>query len=98
MTAIDDWLALATKLLEGGLAVIRTGVVSLGNESKSDPKVVSLLLLARTLSHVKAIRMLAKAGRTLEARILVRNCFENSFWVGKLAKDGRKFIAERGPI
>jgi hypothetical protein len=94
MAALDDWLNLTTKLLEGGVAVITTGAVNLSDESKSHPKVLSLLLLARTLSHVKGIRMLAKVGRTLEARILVRNCFENSFWVGKLAKDGQKFVAE----
>jgi hypothetical protein len=94
MSTIDNWMAFTDKLLEAGVAVMTTGVVDLTEESRADPKVLSLLLLARTLSHVKAVRLLAKAGRTLEARILVRNCFENSFWVGKLAKDGNKFVAE----
>jgi hypothetical protein len=94
MTLIEDWLAFTDKLLEAGVTVMSDGVVDLTEESRADPKVLSLLLLTRTLSHVKGVRMLARAGRTLEARILVRNSFENSFYVARLAKDGNSFVAE----
>jgi hypothetical protein len=94
MTLIEDWLAFTGKLLEAGVAVVSDGVIDLTEESRADPKVISLLLLTRTLSHVKGVRMLARAGRTLEARILVRNSFENSFYAARLAMDGNKFVAE----
>jgi hypothetical protein len=51
-------------------------------------------LLARTLSHAKAVRALLKVGRVLEARILTRNCLENGFWVGGLIDEGEKFVDE----
>jgi hypothetical protein len=94
MTLVEDWLQFTDKLLEAGVSVMSTGAVDLATKSHADPKVISLLLLTRTLSHLKAIRMLIRAGRTVEARILVRNCFENSFYVARLAKDGSKFVAE----
>jgi hypothetical protein len=94
MAVLEDWLSFIDKLLDAGVSVMSTGVVDLTEESRADPKVLCLLLLTRTMSHVKAIRALAKVGRTLEARILVRNCFENSFYVARLAKDGNKFVAE----
>jgi hypothetical protein len=94
MTLLEDWLSLTDRLLEAGVAVMSTGVVDLTEESRADPKVLCLLLLTRTMSHVKAVRALAKVGRTLEARILVRNCFENSFYVARLANDGHKFVMD----
>jgi Family of unknown function (DUF5677) len=94
MTLVEDWLQFTDKLLEAGVSVMSSGVVDLTEENRADPKVISLLLLTRTLSHVKGVRMLVRAGRTVEARILVRNCFENSFYVARLAKDGSKFVAE----
>jgi Family of unknown function (DUF5677) len=94
MAPVEAWLQFTDQLLEAGVAVMSAGVVDLSQESRADPKVISLLLLVRTLSHVKAIRMLVRSGRTVEARILVRNCFENSFYVARLAKDGTKFVAE----
>jgi hypothetical protein len=58
----------------------------------SDPKVISILLLARTLSHAKGVRALLKVGRVLEARILTRNCLENVFWIGGLIDEGQSFV------
>ncbi len=57
----------------------------------SDPKVISILLLARTLSHAKGVRALLKVGRVLEARILTRNCLENGFWIGGLIDAAETF-------
>jgi hypothetical protein len=94
MALLEDWLSFTDKLLDAGVKVMSTGVVDLTGESRADPKVICLLLLTRTMSNVKGVRALAKVGRTLEARILVRNCFENSFYVARLAKDGNKFVAE----
>jgi len=53
--------------------------------------VISILLLARTLSHAKGVRALLKVGRVLEARILTRNCLENGFWIGGLIDAAETF-------
>lgn len=94
MALADDWLALTDKLLVGCTQVLARTKITHPDVSVSDPKIFALLLLARTMSHVKGIRALIRGGRILEARVLVRNCFENSFWVGRLVKDGQKFLSE----
>lgn len=53
-----------------------------------------MLLLARTLSNTKGVRVLLQKGRTLEARILVRNCLENGFWLARLIEDGSSFVQQ----
>ncbi|MBB4398800.1 hypothetical protein [Bradyrhizobium sp. ERR14] len=57
------------------------------NLTGADPKIVSVLLLARTLSNTKGVRVLLQKGRTLEARIL-----ENGFWLARLIEDGSSFV------
>jgi hypothetical protein len=94
MALVDDWLAFTDKLLVGSTQLLGRAVVPQSAEAAADPKIVALLLLSRTMSHVKGIRVLIRGGRILEARVLVRNCFENSFWVGRLVKDGQKFLSE----
>jgi hypothetical protein len=91
---VEKWQALTDRLIAASLDVLRKGVVPPEHLVWSDPKVISILLLARTLSHAKGVRALLKAGRVLEARILTRNCLENGFWVGGLIDEGEKFVDE----
>ena len=94
MEVIAKWQALVDKLIAASVKVMKRGVIPPENLTGSDPKVISLLLLARTMSHAKGVRALLKAGRVLEARILTRNCLENGFWLGRLIDDGDKFVQE----
>ncbi len=94
MEVIEKWQALTDKLIGASREVLAKGVVPPENLLWSDPKVISILLLARTLSHAKGIRALLKVGRVLEARILTRNCLENGFWVGRLIGEGESFVDE----
>jgi hypothetical protein len=52
---------------------------------------VGLMLLARTLSNLKAAIALTEGGFIVEAKVIARCCFENSYWVGAFVKEGDKF-------
>jgi hypothetical protein len=52
MEVIEKWQALTDKLIEASREVLNKGVVPSENLLWADPKVISILLLARTLSHV----------------------------------------------
>ena len=92
MEAIEKWQALTDKLIEASREVLNRGVIPPENLNWDDPKVISILLLARTLSHAKGVRALLKVGRVLEARILTRNWLENGFWIGGLIDEGHNFV------
>jgi len=92
LEAIEKWQALTDKLIEASREVLNRGVIPPENLNWDDPKVISILLLARTLSHAKGVRALLKVGRVLEARILTRNCLENGFWIGGLIDEGHNFV------
>lgn len=94
MEVVEKWQALTDKLIAASIEVLNKGVVPPAHLVWSDPKVISILLLARTLSHAKGVRALLKVGRVLEARILTRNCLENGFWLGGLLDQGQKFVDE----
>lgn len=94
MEVVTRWQALVDKLISASVEVLNKAVIPPENLVWSDPKVISLLLLARTLSHSKGVRALLKAGRVLEARILTRNCLENGFWLGGLVDEGASFVAQ----
>jgi hypothetical protein len=46
------------------------------------------------MSHIRGVHIMIRAGRVLEARILVRNCFENAFYAARITKEGDKFLLE----
>jgi hypothetical protein len=55
---------------------------------------VALSLLVRSLSHARAVHLLLGQGLIVEARTLVRCCYENLFWIRSLAKRGEEFLRE----
>jgi len=57
-----------------------------------DPKVWALALLARTIGNVEGALELLDSGHVVEARTLVRCCYENFFCAAALVKTGDAFI------
>jgi hypothetical protein len=94
MDASNEWLKFAHKLIRAGGSLAKASSNYIPNNPFSNPKLVVLLLLARTISHMKSIIALMQADRMLEARILVRNCFENAFYAARFAAEGEKFLEE----
>jgi Family of unknown function (DUF5677) len=60
----------------------------------ADEKVLALTLLARTISNCKAVLLLVRERRIVEARVITRCCLENAYWVAALEKESNKFVTE----
>jgi hypothetical protein len=60
----------------------------------SDPNIIAITLLIRTLSNFRGALLLLKANRIVEGRTITRCCYENLFAIGALHEDGEKFIRE----
>ncbi len=55
---------------------------------------LAFALLARSLSIMSGMLLLMKEDRIVEARMLVRACLENEFFLGALKQDPKKFWQE----
>jgi len=92
MAHIEGWRSLASRLIAKGQAIFDNATVLEGKLGTKHPKVVALTLLARTVGNFEAALLLLDDGRAVEARTLVRCCFENFFWAAALAKKGDEFV------
>lgn len=94
MDLSNEWMKFTHKLIRAGAWLAKSSSNHIPGNPFSDPKLFALLLLARTLSHMKSILILMEANRVLESRILVRNCFENGFFAAKILAEGDNFLKE----
>jgi Family of unknown function (DUF5677) len=85
------WLDFAANLRNVGIGIFSRSNIAVTDQGSADVKVLGLMLLARTLSNLKAALTLVEAGLIVEAKIIARCCFENSYWVGALVKEGDRF-------
>jgi Family of unknown function (DUF5677) len=86
------WRALLARLLSKGKTVFDTSTVLEVSKGTKDPKVWALALLARTVGNVEGALELLDSGHVVEARTLVRCCYENFFCAAALVKTGDAFI------
>lgn len=94
MPTVQSWKSLALKLRGAGLEIFGQANIKIVDHETTSPKVVVLLLLARTLSNLKASLLLIENGSIVEARTIARCCYENQFWAQQLTVEGSKFIDE----
>jgi uncharacterized protein DUF5677 len=85
------WLDFARRLRPVGMGIFGATPVNITEQGGADIRIVGLMLLARTLSNLKAAIALTESGFIVEAKVIARCCFENSYWVGALVKEGDKF-------
>ena len=85
-----EWLDLTKSLVRCGYLILASADMS----GEQRVKLVCASLLARSLSNIRGAIVLVEAGRLVEARTLVRCCFENEFWLAALAAKGRAFVEE----
>ena len=79
MANAAGWRALLARLLSKGQIVFDTASVLKGPQGPRDPKVWALALLARTIGNIEGALVLLDSGHVVEARTLVRCCYENFF-------------------
>jgi hypothetical protein len=85
-------LALGAKVLDVGDGVLQQANFAEQEKVASHPKVIALALMGRTINNFAAMRVLIEQGFIVEARTLVRCCWENLFWIGGLTAEGHQFV------
>jgi hypothetical protein len=85
------WLDFTKRLRPVGMGIFGGTPVTVTEQGAADVRILALMLLARTLSNLKAAIALIEGGFIVEAKVVARCCFENSYWVGALVKEGDKF-------
>ena len=91
MTDVATWTAFATGLRKTGMDIFATAKVVVTEARAADLKVLGLMLLARTLSNLKATLILLRENQVVEARTISRCLYENQYWVLALLKEGDRF-------
>lgn len=81
------WFTLAEQLNVIGQSQCHRGCEKAGKLSSLDPLNVGVRLLIRTMSNFQGSVILTEKGMEVEALTLVRNCYENGFWIGALVAD-----------
>ena len=91
---VATWLKFTEKLLKIGYALFNDRERLITEKGASDPSVLVITLLARSISNVRGVVLLVREGLVVEARTLVRCIFENMFLVGGLVTEGDAFVEE----
>jgi hypothetical protein len=81
---IEDRLALGIDRL----------ALALGAISGEKAAQIGQALLCRTITNFKGAMFMVRKEAIIEARMLVRLCFENLIWVGALSSLGTSFVRE----
>lgn len=91
------WADFAERLRQGGYALLNTAnpKLALTEKGAAEPNVITAFLLCRSLTHLKAVPILLNATLVVEARTVVRNCFENAFWLAAIAEPDQRNEALR---
>ena len=84
----------ADELNRIGQRILGDAKVTVTEKGASDPKLITLLLLIRTLSNFQGAILLAERGMIVEALTLARSCYENAYMLAALKKEGDKFVKD----
>ena len=92
-----DWADFTEVLKKNGYALLQAANPKLvvTDKGAADPNVIAAALYCRTLTHLDAVQILLKQGLIVEARTIVRNCFENAFWLAAIAEPAEREEALR---
>lgn len=92
MHSVAEWRSLLDRLIDKCKATLGASVALEDDKGTNFPTVWALSLLARTISNIEAARILIDADQPIEARTLIRCCWENFFCTAAIAKTGDAFL------
>jgi hypothetical protein len=86
------WLQLAESIGQLGYDILDEGPkLTVTPKGFLEPRVLAIALMSRALSNFKGVIILLTNSLIVEARILVRCCFEDAFWLLGLRAEGDEF-------
>jgi hypothetical protein len=92
LTNTAAWRSLADRLIAKSKTIFDTSSVMESTKGAKDPKVWALALLARTIGNIESALIVLDSGHVVEARTLVRCCYENFFCSAAIVRTGDEFI------
>lgn len=92
MDSSAEWKLLLNRLIEKCKTALNAKMAREDDRGTKFPTVWALALLARTISNIEAARILLDKDYPIEARVLVRCCWEDFFCTAALAKTGEEFL------
>jgi hypothetical protein len=93
-TRLAAWLDFAEKLPPVALSILDEAQIPQTECGALHPKAVAAELVIRTVSNFRGVVALARARQVVEARVLVRCCIENTFYLTVLNARGAPFVRE----
>lgn len=91
---IKVWLELGAKILETCNGVLLQAQFEEKDKTLSNPKVIALTLMCRSVNNFGALRGLVENGFVVEVRTMARCCYENLFWLAGLTVKGDEFVKQ----
>jgi hypothetical protein len=91
LTHREKLYPLCEKMAQLALKIAGQCKLSVTPRGMTEPKILALTLLGRTLQNFKGCILLTQAKLAVEARVLARCCYENMFMVGGLYAEGTAF-------
>jgi hypothetical protein len=88
----SKWFSFAEKLPSLALEIFQHQNIQVTEKGFAEPKILALALMCRTLSNFNGALAVAKLKLVVEARTLVRCCYENLFLIGGLLEKGDEFV------
>jgi hypothetical protein len=77
---LAEWLTVCDALIDAAEAIVRAARADRANL----PHILLMAILARSVSNLRAVRLLAKSGLFVEARSITRSLYENFFLAGAI--------------
>jgi hypothetical protein len=87
----SQWTELADTIGQTCLDILGEAPVTVTEKRFADSRVLAIMLTSRALSNFRGVFTLIEHNLVVEARILVRCCFENAFWIAGLLAEGDTF-------
>lgn len=87
-----SWLEFAGKVFTLGRDIFEQASFTESKRGAKDPRVIAMALLARTMNAFEGAILLRGHGHIVEARNLVRSCYENAFYIEALVSRGDAFV------
>jgi Family of unknown function (DUF5677) len=89
-----EYLTLAEKLVQVADDIFKEAKVAEDDKLSSNPKIIAVTLLCRTVNNFAAAWLLLENNFIVEARTVLRCCYENFFWLAGLSAKGSAFVDE----
>jgi transcriptional regulator with XRE-family HTH domain len=89
-----EGIQFAEDLLGVAIDLVGASRIEITGEGARDPKIVALTLLCRTITNFRNAIVMVREEAIIEARTLVRLCYENLLWVAAIHARGAEFIKE----